>query len=157
MAKFHNSSLLFFNIIGNSITVNLMYNTWGLLFSIRGIKAPQNIKLKTKKNCATTNRNFWQNSSRYQKVQDKWPPLKFIFRRGILSWTFWYLELFGQKSRFVACNFSWINFHGWYVYERGAKYATGMNLKVVHLDAINTKPSLIVSWLNLRFFVKRQH
>ena len=49
MMNFHNSSLLFFNIAGNSIITNLMYNTLGLLFSIGGIKAPQNINLKTKK------------------------------------------------------------------------------------------------------------
>ena len=85
MAKIHNSSILSFTIIGNRITVNLMYNTWGLLFSIGALKAPQNFNLKTKKNRATTIRNFWQNSSRYQKVQDKWPPLKFNFRRGLLS------------------------------------------------------------------------
>ena len=106
MAKIHSFSLLFFNIIDNSITLNLMYNNWGLLFTIGGIKDPQNINLKTKQDCATTNCNFWQDSSRYPKVQDKCPPPEIWFQKGSLfSWTFWYLKLFGQKPRFVACNF----------------------------------------------------
>ena len=53
MAKIHNSSILFFNIIDNRITVNLVYNTWGLLFPIGALKAPKTFNLKTKKNCAT--------------------------------------------------------------------------------------------------------
>ena len=40
--------------------------------------------------------------------------------------------------------------------EGGAKCAKGINLKEVHFDARNTKPSTIVSWLHVRFFVKEE-
>ena len=63
------------------------------------------IEIYSGKKVHATNHNFWPNSSRYQKVQEKRPLLKSNFKGGHSSCIFWYLELFCQKLRFLVAQF----------------------------------------------------
>ena len=62
-------------------------NTYTAVFS-QATKASFILKHIAKNKLRTMNHHLWPNSSKYQKVEDKRPPLKFNFRGGLFCFTF---------------------------------------------------------------------